>query len=257
MAYYNRPKYLERTLALYYEVHEHKLKDVEFVIVDDGSEDDHRASKIIKKFDNKMDIRLFYRENKNDINPAVAINTSVMLAKNNRVIITCPEIFPATPYLHHIPKYIFKNDYYLIPCYSISQERQKTLESFSEYSEINNILPHMVTRPVAIKHDGDDGWYSHEFFRPVWFYFTAMIRKDFFFTLGGIDEDFRYGWGYEDTDFVERLKKSDPYIFWMNNDYCIHQNHYDNKNASRPDKVKIEGRSRNRALFEQKNNIKL
>lgn len=253
MAYYNRPDYLARTLAMYVEQHgKNILQYAEFVIVDDGSSDEHRAAKVAEKFKKYLNIRVYYRENKDDINPAVAINASIGLAKNKLVVITCPEIMPATPYLEAITD-VAHNDYLLVPCYSVSQDRQKIFESIKDSTSLKNITSTMFTNPMPIRNDGDDGWYSHPFFRPVLFYFTAAITKDFFFEIGGIDEAYRYGWGYEDTDFVERLKLHKPNIRWKDNELCIHQNHYVNSDASRPDPVKIAGWERNRQLFAEKN----
>lgn len=255
IAYYNRPEYLKRTLSLYYILHQERIKDYEFIIIDDGSRNDLRASLITKEFEDKMDIKVFYRENKDDINPAVAINASIKLAKNDTILITCPETFPASPFLYEINKQIMNiNEYLLIPCYSIPVNSQLEIEKL-DLSDINGILKCINLYPRIVNSEGDDGWYSHPQFRPVLFYFAAVIKKRYFFHIGGIDEDFRYGWGYEDDDFCRRIKLNGTKISWLSNSFCLHQYHYTNPNTTRQDDIRIEGWRRNKELFDKKSGI--
>jgi len=251
MAYYNRPDYLRRTLVAYYNIHRGD-PGCEFIIVDDGSRDDLRAALVAKEFEYKLDIKVFYRENKDDINPAVAINSSVKLASEEIVIITNPETIPVTPIIYQLNSDQFQdNEYIIVPCYSIPLQSQNAINQIDVNNEdyVKEVLNFINFNSRGPEFEGDDAWYSHSIYRYVLFYFTAVIRKKYFFDIGGIDEEFRYGWGYEDTDFVERLQINQPKISFLTDAVCLHQFHYNNSEVTRDDRTRYEGVRRNRELY--------
>ena len=258
MAYYNRPEFLRRTLQAYYNISKSIIKDCEFIIVDDKSSIDALAKPIANEFKDKLNITVFDRIDKDDINPAVAINLSVKLATSDTILITCPETMPGTSFIEHIlNRDIKNNEYILVPCYSISQEIQNKINliPLDDENYIKHILEIITINPISHKFAGGDGWYSHPIYRPALFYFCATLKRKYFLEMDGIDEDFRYGWGYEDTDFVRRLQLRNPTITWLDSELCLHQNHYTN-NASRPNQVQVEGTIRNKKLYENKEKLK-
>ena len=184
------------------------------------------------------------------------MNTSIRLASNDVVLLTCPETFPASSILYEIEKKNFDdNEYFLIPCYSIPSYSQQEIEKL-DCSDIKNILKQVNFYHKTVVNEGDDGWYSHYYYRPVLFYFAAAMKKKYFLEdIKGIDEDFRYGWGYEDTDFVRRIEKNNTKISWLKNGFCLHQFHYTNQDTTRNDDLRIEGWKRNKELFIKKGEL--
>ena len=260
IAYYNRPDYLRRTLSAYLNIHNYDLSMTEFIIIDDGSWDNLRAAPVCKEFSDRLDIKCFYRENKDDINPAVAINSSVRLASGEIIIIANPETMPVTPIIHQINlgADFQDNQYTPVSCYSVDGWKQNGINvlDINSPTYVEDILKIVELKPQQANEEGVDGWYSHPVYRPVLFYFMAVMKKEYFWKLGGIDEDFRYGWGYEDTDFVKRLLNDQPLLLTLPGATCLHQFHYYYQNEGnqyvRPYTTVWEGRQRNERLYLQK-----
>jgi len=57
-------------------------------------------------------------------------------------------------------------------------------------------------------------WYAHPKHRPVKFWFCQMMTKQFFGEIGGFDEDYRDGLGFEDDDFINRLDAANANWIW-------------------------------------------
>ena len=248
-------------MAAYYHVHESNgqagdewpcrskvLQDTEFVIIDDGSE--KRAEPIAKEFSNKMNIKLFYRELKDDINPAVAINTAVKLASHENIVLTSSDVMPLTPILSQLSRYTFSsNDYVLANCFNVSKVVQEKINALDVNSgtytkDITTLIPFNQSGSAG---PGYDCWYSHSKYRSAPLYFMALMRKEFFWAIGGIDEEFRYGTAYEDTEFCSRLVKHKANILFLLESLALHQYHYDNSINQEPEKW-----NRNRDIYFRK-----
>jgi glycosyltransferase involved in cell wall biosynthesis len=221
MTFFNRPEILRRTLQAYIDAHDGNLTDTEFVIIDDGSL--AVAVPVVKDFVDQMNIRLFYRELKNDTNPAVAINSAVRLASHDYILLTSADVMPVTPVLHQLSSYKYSdNDYVLVNCYSLSRELQRVV-SLANIKDVPKLIKFKPKGPSIV---GDDAWYTHSIHRPDPLYFMALMKKQLFWQVGGIDEDFRYGIAYEDTEFCHRLKKNGVNILFLLESLCVHQYHY-------------------------------
>jgi glycosyltransferase involved in cell wall biosynthesis len=248
MTFFNRQDILRRTLAAYFNAHAGHLDDAEFIILDDGSE--HRAATVAKEFSKRMNIKLFYRELKDDINPAVAINSAVRLASHEHIILTSSDVMPLTPVIQQFSKYTFlQNDYVSINCYSACKGAQDKINSLDTNSltYVRDIQNMFQFKPKGPSIAGDDSWYSHPVYRPELLYFMSLMKKQFFWDIGGIDEDFRYGTAYEDTEFCHRLKKYNARAMWLLEGLSIHQYHYGNS-----ENQEVEKWTRNRDIYFEK-----
>lgn len=257
VAYYNRPEFLRRTLQAYYNSHGSEIQDCEFVIIDDGSNTELLAEPVVNEFKDRLNTKTFYRTDKDDLDPAVAINMSVNMASSDLILITCPETMPGTPFIKNILNRDIQDDEYLmIPCYSVSQEFQKSINllDLCDKNYTNNVLNTVKIIPKSHTVAGGEGWYSHPIYRPTLFYFCSILKKRYFLEMDGIDEDFRYGWGYEDTDFTRRLLLRNPKVTWLESEICFHQNHY-NGDANRNNTIQAEGLALNMRLYEEKKKL--
>jgi GT2 family glycosyltransferase len=69
------------------------------------------------------------------------------------------------------------------------------------------------------------GWYNHSVYRPVGFHFCmAMMREDLE-EIGGFDERFATGIGFDDDDLVRRIKKAGMGLKIVDDPFVIHQKH--------------------------------
>jgi len=111
-------------------------------------------------------------------NPAFVINLGVNLSKYNSIVISSPHIIHKTPAIKQFIELIGKN----------------VLGEVVEIDKNNEIIQVIVGSNVPTR-SNDPGMY-----------FLAMFNKSDFLEIGGIDEDFMYGRGYEDRDFGRRFK---------------------------------------------------
>ncbi len=257
MAYFNRPDLLRRTLWAYYHLHGAD-RPYEFVIVDDKSDDDLRAEPIADELADVMDMKLIYRQHKESVNASVPVNVSVRESSGEILIITNPETMPLTPVLDQMVQARqvlggMGGKYVVTPCYSVSLENQARLSTLDVRNPdlIAATAEAIVPEARAACFDGDSGWYEHPVYNPRAFYFLAgMLRSDFV-DMGGMDEDFANGWGWEDDDFLRRLQLKGTDVMSLPDSVCLHQHHYSSR-ASEKAYDRQHAFEANRAVFEAK-----
>lgn len=247
MAYFNRPDHLRRTLAAYLNVHGGAVP-AEFAIVDDKSDPGLEAQPVADEFRDRLDIKVHYRADKDDVSEMRTINDSVRMASGEIVIVANPEALPCSPIIHQIRSIStrLKNTYLIVPCYSVSPERQRMISSLDCGSAtfVRDILARMEFSPRGAMTDGDDAWYEHPVFRPRGYFFTAAMRRDEFLDMGGVDEDFRFGWAYADDDFRRRLEVKGVSFVSLGDAVVLHQYHYDSQTDRGTDRAALLERNR-------------
>ena len=68
-------------------------------------------------------------------------------------------------------------------------------------------------------------WYNHSQFRQAEYHFlSCMTRKDLY-DLGGFDEAFANGLGFDDNEFITRIKRKKMDRIIIDSPFCIHQYH--------------------------------
>ena len=97
LPYYNRKALILLTLKSF--EHFYCEQDVEVVIVDDGSDDDHRLE---DSLDFNLDIKLIRLDNKNGINPCYPYNVGVRESSGDILILSSPETFHTTNVFRNI-----------------------------------------------------------------------------------------------------------------------------------------------------------
>jgi len=86
-------------------------------------------------------------------------------------------------------------------------------------------------------------WYAHPKHNPNKYWFCQMMTRKLWNRVGGIDERFRPGFGFEDADFVRRLNKLSAQWIWAEDCLAIHQDR---------DKLHPEGDRSNREILRDK-----
>jgi hypothetical protein len=193
MPYFNRIEALRGTIASYEEAgyFEGDL-EIEVCICDDGSIKEpasaigKRSWLKIKKLPDKKAWKC----------ACTPINASVAMSSGKYILLTSPEV-------SHVGS--------IIP---------KMLESLNDPKDI--ILACVKGLPGTRKEHR--GWYTHPVHRPVKYWWCQLMTRDFFDKIGGFDERYRKGRGYEDDDFCERLTNAGARWIWDEECVAVHIN---------------------------------
>ena len=118
-AYFNRRTLLINTLQ---SLTKSKIKDFEFIVVDDCSSDEHRIEDLSITYPFLKVIRIEPHQ-KWYTNPCVPFNIGFKEAKGDIIIIQNPECYHYDDILSYTLSNLTKNDYFSFGCYSLSREK--------------------------------------------------------------------------------------------------------------------------------------
>lgn len=154
-----------------------------------------------------------------EYNPATAFNEGVAVAKGEFIILTSPEIYHETDILTGL-------DY-----------------EFTKSSEV-----YVICACMAINAKGFyQQWYQHSEYRDARYHFCSALSAVNYLKIGGFDQDFTSGYGYDDDDFRDRvINVGIPFII-RDDLLTIHQFH----NKVRPHDWRMR-LNRNKQLYENK-----
>lgn len=245
-AYYNRKKLFIRTLKSmlpYY-----GSIDFEVIVVDDGSDEAERLEDLQADFPFLRIIRL-EKQNKWYKNPCIPFNIGFEAVKGEKIIIQNPECYHFGAVLEYVDKNLTTNTYLSFGCYSLDQENTDNDSLFQDKTHIENVIK---TNNRSFQTDGDLGWYNHSQFRPEAFHFCAAITLEDLLDLGGFDERFANGVGFDDDEFIWRIKAKKMNIKFVDEHIVLHQNHYIKpENIIEANKKRFESYKRNKIIFEE------
>lgn len=144
---------------------------------------DEKIANFVTQTKENIDIKYIHYShpecyNKPVHNPAFAFNLGSNLSKFESIVLTSPEIKHKTPAIKQLLQLVGKN----VLC---------RVEEIDSNGEIIQVL---MGTEVPTRHD-DPGMY-----------FLGMFNKKDYQSIGGIDEDFMRGLGWEDRDFGRRFK---------------------------------------------------
>lgn len=211
MAYFKRHRQLRNTLLSIQKQTCHKTP-FEVVIVDDGSEEDFSW---LKQFNFKIILVNIDPKKKKHINPCVPFNLGFAYANGSKILVQNPECYHYDDIILKAMEVKLDNNYIAFSCYSLSQKQTELLNDNFKFEFKDNIP----------KHDGDEGWYNHKYFRPTNYHFCSLIEKSKLTQLRGFDQRFASGRAYDDDEFLFRIKEHGIKVFTSD---CIvmHQWHY-------------------------------
>ena len=212
-AYFNRKPLLINTLE---SLMKSEIKDFEFILVDDCSDEEHRVEDLCEYYSFLKVIRIenyqkWYK------NPCVPFNIGFKQAKGDIIIIQNPECYHYDDILKHVTSNLKKDNYFSYSCYSLSREKNNIVNFFTE----NDIINRSVSEDIV----GDEGWYNHSLFRPVGYHFCSAIYKNQLDEIGGFDERYAYGISWDDNEILERIKRKGLNVTIVDNKKVLHQWH--------------------------------
>ncbi|WP_320814536.1 glycosyltransferase family 2 protein [Flavobacterium sp.] len=244
-AYYNRKKLFLRTLE---SMKPHfSIIDFEVIVVDDGSDEEERLEDLQTDFPFLRIIRL-EKENKWYKNACIPFNMGFAEIKGDKVIIQNPECFHFDNILEYVDKNLQENDYLSFGCYSLDKQNTDKDNLFYDRKNIKKVIQE---NDFSFVTDGDLGWYNHSSHRPEAFHFCAALTAKDLFDLGGFDERYANGVGYDDDDLIWRIKAKKMEIKFIDDHVVLHQNHYlKPENEVEANKKRFESYKRNQRIFE-------
>lgn len=245
-AYYNRKKLFTRTLKSmlpYYG----KI-DFEVIVVDDGSDEAERLEDLQTDFPFLRVIRL-EKQNKWYKNPCIPFNIGFEAVKGEKIIIQNPECYHFGAILAYVDTHLKENEYLSFGCFSM--DKLNTDDDALFFDE-KNIAKLIENNNRSFTTDGDLGWYNHSKFRPEAFHFCAAMMSTDLFDLGGFDERYAKGVGYDDDELIWRIKNKKMQIKFIDDQIVLHQNHYvAPDDLVEANKRRFESYKRNKLIFEQ------
>lgn len=236
MAYRNRLHQLRETLNT---ITFSKHTNFEIIIVDDFSNHDHSLDAIGYEFA-QLDIKIVKMSdlfpNKWYTNPCVAYNAGFRMARGEKIIIQNPECMHIGDLLTHVENNLDDSKYLVFNCYAMDHDDTHKMY-MGQYTSFRDVPPG----------DGGSCWYNHHVIRPVMYHFASALTKKNLHELGGFDELYAVGNGFDDDEFLYRIKLKKLNIEPVINDcMVIHQWHETAFNHSALNLIE-----RNRSLWNQ------
>lgn len=237
LPYYNRKTLILHTLKSF--EYFYRGKNIEIVIVDDCSDDEHRLESELN-FD--LDIKLIRLQNKNGINPCYPYNVGVRHSNGEILILSSPETFHTTNVFDISNNFAELNDktYLLFSVFCLTDTN--IISSLINNSDFNNNIKiiedvknnfYLNLGELGYPYNNKFGsWYLHSKFRDSGLNFFTAITKQKYYDMSGFDERFRFGTGFDDDEFRDRLKETNTNFIYYDEALAIHINHSIVNNAS-------------------------
>lgn len=205
MAYYNRRKQLLKTLDSI-----RHFGEPEIIIVDDGS------SELI---DDIPDINLvrIKPKDKTWINPSIPYNIGFSYATGDVIIIQNPECIHCGDILSYVQD-LSPGNVFSFGAYSLDYHLD-----YVKF-DLDSLRRLIYSEPQRIQ-VAHHGWYNHSKYRPEGLHFCNAITREDLERLGGFDERFANGIGFDDNDLVRRIKKAGINLQIIDDPFVIHQKH--------------------------------
>jgi GT2 family glycosyltransferase len=244
-AYFNRRKLLLRTLESV-KLNYGKI-DFEFIVVDDGSDEDERLEDLQNTYPFLRVIRL-EKTDKWYNNPCIPFNRGFEEANGEKIVIQNPECYHFDNILKYVDQHLKKNDYLSFGCFSLDK---KNTDDDNLFFNRDNIELLIENNTHVVQTDGGLGWYNHSSFRPSAYHFCTAIMTSDLVDLGGFDARYALGHGFDDDELIFRIKQKGMKIQFINSEKVIHQNHYLKQTSvdEQKEKYKNDKTERNKSIF--------
>lgn len=237
-AYHNRKDLLVNTLET---ISNSEYKDIEFILVDDCSSEEHRVEDLVSDFPFLRVIRLEQKD-KWYVNPCVVFNIGFKESKGDIIILQNPECLHIGDVLTRASQ-IGKDEYISFACYSVDRKKTHDISMLTE-KNFELLLGIIEPKPRSVSSDGDNGWYNHSKYRPMGYHFCSVINKCNLDELGGFDERYALGIAYDDNEILVRIKRMGLNIKIVNSPFVVHQWHYSSNNYQHLETNQLINRNR-------------
>ena len=213
MPYIRRAGQLHNTLISFEQHYVSQKNDFEVIIVEDeknflDQREHNSLVRILDYFRGWMNIKHLHISNRNQYNPAPLFNIAAQEASGEYFIITNPECFHQTNILKGLDEEFNKNPDVYVMC--ACESRKGCNHFIAAFDELKG------------EHHA---WYQHSIHRNAQYHFCSALSKDNWNRIGGFDERFGDGIGYDDDDFRDTVKHAGITVVTRDDLLTIHIQH--------------------------------
>jgi GT2 family glycosyltransferase len=212
MPYYKRSTQLRSTLMSLERIYPQR-HDYEVILINDAkcavvNQENYLLKNLIKEFSPKINIRVVQGGSLDSWNPAAAFNQGVEMANGDYMIITNPECVHRSNVLGGLDEEFAKNPncYVVCSCFAIKE---------TDLNPGDKLPP--------------GHWYQHSQYRNVEVHFCSALSRETYEAIGGFDEEYAKGMGFDDDDFRQRLRRAKVPFVHRDDLVVIHLAHPNNK----------------------------
>ena len=209
ISYFNRRDQFLRTLkSIKY------FGDPEIIVVDDGSEEEHRLEDIAG-----ITLIRINKEEKTWVNTCIPYNMGLAQATGDIIIIQNAECIHTGDILTYCRK-LTKGTVFSFAAYSLDRD----LPFPAEGMEVRDLRPMILKEPPRTQ-NGHHGWYNHTIHKPTKLHFCNAYMRDDLYSIGGFDERYAPGLAYEDNELLARTERAGIKVEIIDDPFVIHQKH--------------------------------
>lgn len=186
---------------------------VEIVVVDDGSSDEHNLNNARELFPT-MDINVIVLKRSCGVwrGPAYAYNVGFAYATGDVILINSSECM----HIGNVIEYVFDN---------MHTDRYITFSAYQGDEYLNRILSILPLEDIPrCLGKMNNGWHLHSSLYNIIPYCAAISAKSMA-KLGGYDERFCEGIGFDDYDFTDRIYNLGLQTRIVDDPFVVHQWH--------------------------------
>lgn len=237
-SYFNRKQQFLQTL---YSISISEYSQYQVIVVDDGSDEQNRLQQDTKQYDFLKIIRI-EPEDKWYCNPCVNFNRAVTVSIGDIIILQNPECFHVTDVISYTAKNL-KDNYIVFPTYALGPDSYQLFRKGFRKKE--TIRKFIYSLPQISAVQNQNSWYHHPVYRNCNYHFCSAINRSLFLELGGFDQKYALGWGYDDNEFLFRLMNTNVRILSPPQQLVVHQYHNWTYQRANPKLL-----ARNKALYQ-------
>jgi hypothetical protein len=204
-SYYNRKKQFINTLETIKKSDE--IGNIEFIVVDDASDQDHRIEDLLEVYPFLKLIRV-EKKDKWWTNPSIPFNKAIKMSTGEVIILQNPECLHLGDIIKNVKDNINDSNYLTYSVYSINENTTNRLFNLNYNKNLSNQINDIIgtKNNIGFTNVGQECWYNHPFYRPCNYHFISAITKKNMDILGGFDERYGDGCSYDDDEFLHRVK---------------------------------------------------
>jgi GT2 family glycosyltransferase len=248
-SYYNRkPQFINTLKTIQRSA---KIDDVELIVVDDCSSEQHQLHDIPEKFPFVKVITL-KSEDRWYTNPCVPFNKAIKEATGDVIVLQNPECLHVGDILSDIVNKVTDKNYLTYGVYSINEQISKHLYDLPyDHEHIFSMIKSQIMpmNNVNYVHEGHACWYNHSIYRPAGYHFVSAMLKSNMDKLNGFDERYSNGIGFDDDEFLYRVKLLGLNVEIHDEPFAIHQWHYSENNFFAKSQNVQQSIQKNQQLF--------
>lgn len=229
-SYYNRKQQFLNTLKTI--KLSKQIDNLEIIVADDGSSNEHRLEDVISDYPFIKLIRIEPHE-KWYANPCIPFNKAINAANGDIIVLQNPECLHVGDILTNIVDNLTNTNYITYSVYSADYNATMDIKDYdfggsNIFETIKNRLEPFNTQNYVS--EGISCWYNHSIHRPCAYHFISAITKENMNKLNGFDERFANGIGFDDDEFLYRVKKLGLNVEIIDSPFGVHQWHYSENN---------------------------